>query len=108
MERSVSSLDELAERNVGSWDDIHAVLDGFQAEDGMTTEWGAPSLAGGIAFLTFDYGIDGVTIEIAKYASCLEQERRNRGLEPISHCIGGEFHDSAEPVRISFWYTSWP
>ncbi|MEE8104087.1 MAG: glycosyltransferase [Planctomycetota bacterium] len=103
MERSVSSLDELADRNVESWDDIHAVLDGFQAQDGVTPEWGAPSLAGGIAFLTFDYGVDGVTIEIAKYASCLEQALRDRGFEPIIHCIGGEFHDSADQVLAERW-----
>jgi len=103
MNRSVASLDELADRKVESWDDIHAVLDGFQAKTGAAPERDAPSLAGGVAFLTFDYGIDGVTMEIAKYASCLEQELRNRGFEPIIHCIGGEFQASADQILADRW-----
>jgi hypothetical protein len=104
MQLSVQRLDEVADRSVQSWADIHAVLDEFAtAETPRTDDTLDRRLAGGIAFLTFDYGIDGVTIEIAKYACCLEQELRDRGIEPVIHCIGGDFHLAADQVLASRW-----
>jgi len=103
MESSVSTLAELADRQVGSWSDINAVLDEFQDARADADEEFAWHLEGGVAFLTFDYGIDGVTIEIAKYASCFEEELRNRGIEPVIHCIGGDFHDQAGQVLAERW-----
>ena len=89
---------------IESWDDINAVLDEFRSEAAAAPDVEfARRRDGGIAFLTFEYGIDGVTIEIAKYASCLEQELRNRGVEPVIHCIGGDFHASAGQVLAKRW-----
>ena len=102
MESSESVLNELAERDVGSWADIHAVLDDL-ATRSATGEPPPLDLGGGIAFLTFDYGIDGVTIEIAKYAACLENALADRGVEPVIHCIGGDFHESADQVLAGRW-----
>ncbi len=104
MERSAFSLDDLADRRVESWADIHGVLDEFPTKtDAAPDEGFTQRLAGGIAFLTFGYGIDGVSIEIAKYASCLEQELRDRGIEAVIHCIGGDFI-SADEVLAKRWH----
>jgi glycosyltransferase involved in cell wall biosynthesis len=56
----------------------------------------------GIAFLTFDYGIDGVSIEISKYARALESILYEQG-NSIIHFIGGDFYPQAESVLKSGW-----
>jgi len=105
MTSSLASFDVLSDRKVESWDDINGVLDELARKPlAVPDEDFARRLAGGIAFLTFDFGIDGVTIEIAKYATCLEQELRNRGVEPVIHCIAGDFHRSAGQVLAERWH----
>lgn len=56
----------------------------------------------GIAFLTFDYGIDGVSIEIAKYAASIEglfpEEEK-----PEIHFLGSEYYPQADSVLESRW-----
>ena len=104
MTPSLTSSDILADRKIESWDDINAVLDEFAQDSAAPADLEfARNRGGGVAFLTFEYGIDGVTIEIAKYASCLEHELRDRGLEPVIHCIGGDFHASAGQVLADRW-----
>jgi glycosyltransferase involved in cell wall biosynthesis len=56
----------------------------------------------GIAFLTFDYGIDGVSIEISKYARTLESIHHDQGDGAI-HFIGGDFYPQAESVLKTVW-----
>ena len=99
MEAGTKGLAELERRTVASWSDINAILDDLQAAPHALPAAGG----GGVAFLTFDFGIDGVTIEIAKYAACFEQELRRRGVAPVIHCIGGDFHDSADQVLAPHW-----
>ena len=56
----------------------------------------------GIAFITFDYGIDGVSIEISKYGEALESFLE--GPEDIAiHLIGGEFSPQANSVIKDRW-----
>ncbi len=57
----------------------------------------------GVAFVTYDYGIDGVSIEISKYADCCEALLSDDdGSAPI-HLIGGEFLEQADTVIRPHW-----
>lgn len=60
------------------------------------------SASQGTGFLTFDFGIDGVSIEIAKYAGVLETL-----YEPYAparlHFIAGEFHPQADAILEPNW-----
>ena len=58
--------------------------------------------ASGTAFYTFDYGIDGVSMEIVKYARSLEALYRSQGKYAI-HLIGGKFHSQADSIIEPDW-----
>ena len=62
-------------------------------------------IASGVAFVTFDYGIDGVSIEITKYARALEQllaeDVVGDGL-PV-HLLGAEFKEEADHILDGHW-----
>ncbi|MDD5698841.1 MAG: glycosyltransferase [Victivallaceae bacterium] len=94
----------LAYAKVKCWKDISAVLDQLQAASGSVPELNKKEfsslLAGGAAFVTYDFGIDGVSIEIAKYAAVLEQLFPGIPL----HFIGGDFHDKADVVLKDHWH----
>lgn len=57
----------------------------------------------GAAFVTFDYGIDGVSIEISKYARSLGSLFGSRG-EGKLHFIGGDFYSQADSVLMPDWH----
>ena len=100
-------LTKMNSTDINDWNDI----DNFLAEikiskvssnfDSVKDE-----IEKGIAFLTFDYGIDGVSIEISKYASCFENLlKRKKTLDykvPL-HFIGGDFYPNAEAVLKPYW-----
>ena len=78
-----SSLDELIsqlkEENIKTWFDLGLFLDrlkdkkskaGFKSDFYYFKE---NLVKGGIGFLTFYFAIDGITIEVAKYASAFRQ-----------------------------------
>jgi len=52
-------------------------------------------MARGTAFITFGYGIDGVTIEIAKYGRSLEELFKGQSSGSI-HLIGGDFSEQTD------------
>jgi len=56
----------------------------------------------GIAFLTYDYGIDGVSMEMSKYAMSLQNIvfKKNK---PKIHFIGGDFNPQADIVIRPEW-----
>jgi glycosyltransferase involved in cell wall biosynthesis len=60
------------------------------------------TISPGTAFLTFDFGIDGVSIEIAKYARVLETL-----FEPYApaglHFIAGDFSPQADAILKPHW-----
>ena len=56
----------------------------------------------GSAFWTFDFGIDGVSIEISKYGRCLNDILSNEK-EAAIHCISGDFHPMADNIIKSEW-----
>ena len=76
-------LDHLARQQPEPWD-----------EDFRT------ALAKGIAFITFAFDIDGVSMEIAKYARCIEAIAP--GI-PI-HCIAGNFGSKVDAVLDPDWH----
>ncbi|MGD8555373.1 MAG: glycosyltransferase family 4 protein, partial [Anaerolineales bacterium] len=59
-------------------------------------------VAAGTAFITFDYGIDGVSIEISKYAQSLEALVEPFGGQAI-HMIGGDFYPQAARILKDEW-----
>ena len=66
----------MASAVIEDWEDISAFLDEACTTSPPTEREGSPAfreqVAQGAAFYTYDYGIDGVSIEITKYAQCLE------------------------------------
>ncbi len=57
----------------------------------------------GFAFWTFDFGIDGVSVEISKYAQCLEEILSNEKKVTV-HFIAGDFHPQADSVIRPDWH----
>lgn len=79
---------------IKNWKDINSVLGKIKSSSQSR------KLSTKIAFVTFDYGIDGVTIEIAKYARCFEEIF---GENAEIHLIGGQFYDSSNTVLKKRW-----
>lgn len=98
---------ELRAAEINNWDDISNFLAGIKDRlilKNKTKDEFDAELRKGIAFITYDYGIDGVSIEISKYASCFERMLAdNTGNKPDLHFIGGDFHDKAEAVLKPYW-----
>lgn len=100
------------EESISSWEDISRVVNRIQSthhEPLPASKADFLQLASqGTAFLTFDFGIDGVSIEIAKYARALEAVYRpfvdaDRSAGP--HLIAGDFHPQAEAIVKEHWPT---
>jgi hypothetical protein len=93
---------------IETWDDISVFLDQIAAiPDTVEHEDRAAFrelVSRGAAFYTYDYGIDGVSIEITKYAQCLEHlfGPCHEGGIPLSF-IGGDFYDKADIVLKPYW-----
>ncbi|MHC4669854.1 MAG: hypothetical protein ACYTFD_15780, partial [Planctomycetota bacterium] len=100
------TLDDLERRRVDGFGDLGAVLDDLAcgrrapaAERGTFLE----RVARGVAFATFAYDIDGVSMEIAKYGAALEALLRAAGHAAKLHCLGGNFSDKADVVLPPRW-----
>ena len=86
----------LFEEDIETWFDLGLFLDRFKEEqvypsiqkEGGYEDFKEEIRKGGVAFLTFHYMVDGVTVEVDKYASLI---RRNIPGIPI-HYIAGEIH----------------
>lgn len=86
---------------ISTWFDLGIFLDRFREEKsypsihrkGNYEEFKEDLRMGGVAFLTFHYMVDGVTVEVNKYASLM---RRNIPGIPI-HYIAGEIHSKTAP-----------
>jgi len=91
---------------VNNWKDIRHVLKNISANNYPLTK---PAnikelISNGAAFITYNYGIDGVTIEISKYARCLENLSSNSEKNIPIHLIGGGFLEHSESVIKSRWH----
>ncbi len=98
----------LSQVRIKNWDDITSVITTLKdsteeiihASDSSFLD----NIKKGIAFITFDYGIDGVSIEIEKYANCLERLFKDENDDTVPlHFIGGDFYDKADVVLKPYW-----
>jgi len=98
-------ISELQNQNINNWQDISNFLDTISKENSLPTVKNINELpANGIAFITYNYGIDGVSIEISKYARCFEQTFSPSGEDFIPiHLIGGGFLEHSESVIKPRW-----
>ena len=91
----------LGKESLSSWEEFTEILSEFKDRVPTPTQMKSDEffrLAGrGTAFITFDYGIDGVSIEISKYAQALESLFGIWGDAKI-HFIGGDFYRQADSV----------
>ena len=93
-------ISDLRAENVETWFDLGLLIDRLREDrpasipvEGDFAEFKL-RVARGIAFVTFDYGVDGVTMEIAKYA------RGFATLLPYAkiHLIAGAFAELTESI----------
>jgi glycosyltransferase involved in cell wall biosynthesis len=94
-------LNALRAEGISTWFDLGLLLDRLRENRDVPALVAPPKLEDfkhelhhGIGFLTFDIGIDGVSMEIAKYAEAL----RASVPELSVHYIAGNFADAAEHV----------
>lgn len=96
----------LEEFNPQSWKDIDAILKQIKkpvdANNKDTTASYIEDIKNGIAFITYDYGIDGVSIEMSKYAMSL-QNFVFKNSKPQIHFIGGDFYSQANTIIKPEW-----
>jgi glycosyltransferase involved in cell wall biosynthesis len=92
--------------NPKNWNDISSILIDVKEnsppfEQLSRTEF-LRRLRKGIAFFTYDFGIDGVSIEISKYAQSL-QDILSSEKKVLIHFIAGGFHPQAENIIKPEW-----
>ncbi len=98
-------MNSLTNSSPKNWADIANVLGSLtDSSSPAPVSWNAflERSAKGTAFLTYDYGVDGVSIEIAKYAKSLEGLYEEIGESSI-HLIGGDFFPQADTVLEPDW-----
>ncbi len=108
--RTDEMLASLRQETVATWFDLGLFLDRLREDrPGLTCR--APAdlpaferdVAAGVGFLTFNFGIDGVSMEIAKYAEALRRFLGN----PKIHYIAGHFEEFSDHVidPTDTWHT---
>ena len=89
-----------------NWEEITDVLSGIKNRVPLSSPLSKTAflkqMARGTAFITFDYGIDGVSIEISKYAQALEDIYQGWNNNRL-HFIGGDFYPQADSVIKPDW-----
>ncbi|CAN2050482.1 Glycosyltransferase [Candidatus Magnetomoraceae bacterium gMMP-1] len=87
------------------WEDINNLLDEISERpfQSYTDEQFRCLIKKGIAFITYAYGFDGVSIEVAKYAQTLEEIYNNKVNSLPIHFIGGEFEPKVDSVLKPCW-----
>jgi hypothetical protein len=92
----------LSKENIATWFDLGLFLDRFREEldypsiqrKGSFEEFREDLRNGGVAFLTFHYMVDGVTVEVEKYASLMK--RTIPGI-PV-HYIAGQIRSQTKSL----------
>ncbi len=102
-ENTKKMLERINSVKIKRWNDIDTFLEDAKKitsnqKEESKEEFNA-KIAKGVSFITFDFGIDGVSIEIAKYAECFEKIYNDI---PV-HVISGDFHDKADIVLKDSW-----
>ena len=114
-------VNKLKAEQLNTWFDLGLFLDRLKVQsavpstrcDGDLEEFHR-TISSGVGFVTFDYGIDGVTMEIVRYAKTLQ---RILGGIPI-HFISGKFSPEIDGLLDPSWersvlrgldgFDSWP
>ena len=97
----VDTFGSLRRRKIEDFRDIGRALDELERRPLAPASDDVPFLARvarGVAFVTFAYDIDGVSMEIAKYGVALTALLREEGYELTVHCVGGNFSDKVDVV----------
>jgi len=102
---SKTLLDELNQENIKTWFDLGLYID--RLRDQLPTFEHAPNdfnaflsqLEQGIAFVSFDFGIDGVSMEVSKYAKAFEQLSEKMSI----HFIAGTFKKNHQTIIEQRW-----
>jgi len=106
-EQFTEMMDFLTGAAPSNWTDIIDILQKIKNQAQTTLTFPKNEFiklaAHGTAFYTFDYGIDGVSMEIVKYAQALEALYRSQRNYAI-HLIGGEFHSQADSILKPEWF----
>ena len=95
-----NALRELREQEINTWFDLGLFIDRFRERNstsaftGDLDEFGKHLEKGGVAFLTFYFTIDGITVETEKYAKTF---RRIYPKIPV-HYIAGEIKPEADEL----------
>lgn len=98
-------LSELNQKHINTWFDLGLYLD--QLRDQLPTFEHIPNdfgsfvsqLGQGIAFISFDFGIDGVSMEVSKYAKAFEQLNEQAKI----HFIAGTFKKNHQTIIENRW-----
>jgi len=99
-------ISKLEKFNPQNWKDIDDILMQIKkpsesAPESVTNSF-PEEIKNGIAFITYDYGIDGVSIEMSKYAMSL-QNFVFKNTKPQIHFIGGDFYQQADTIIKPEW-----
>ena len=109
LRRSIfDKLDTLKQTKVSNWGDIDRLLSQLEImqEPETSISGGADSSARfgrGVAFVTYDFGIDGVSMEISKYARIMESLLAGAVDDYVVHFISGDFTSKADTVIEPRW-----
>ena len=102
----IEMMEVLQNQSPANWNEISALLTEFSESGPAIEKYNRKDflqrIQSGLAFWTFDFGIDGVSIEIAKYAQCL-QELLGKDKQAEIHFIAGDFHPQADNVLKPDW-----
>ncbi len=105
MKKSITAkqmLNKLKQEKINTWFDLGIFIDEFKENkpipsaefDGSYNEYKEHIKQGGLAFVTFYFSVDGVTLEVEKYAEIF---RNNLKGIPI-HYISGDFYPESEKL----------
>ncbi|UCG23796.1 MAG: hypothetical protein JSW55_16925 [Chloroflexota bacterium] len=102
----MADFDFIGDAQVSSWEEVSRQLALVKSRPQKplpaTRADYLQAISQGPAFLTFDFGIDGVSIEIAKYARVLEALYQP-DVDARLHFIAGDFHPQADAVLKPQW-----
>ncbi|RKZ96470.1 MAG: hypothetical protein DRQ43_04275, partial [Gammaproteobacteria bacterium] len=98
-------LNELNQKHINTWFDLGLYID--QLRDQLPAFEHIPDdfdsfvsqLGQGIAFISFDFGIDGVSMEVSKYAKAFEQINEQTKV----HFIAGTFKKNHQTIIENRW-----
>ncbi|MBN2642772.1 MAG: glycosyltransferase [Victivallales bacterium] len=100
-------MNRIAEADIHNWNDISAFVDNIAAQSPGLIHYSKNDFyeqcGKGIGFITYDFGIDGVSIEIFKYAEALENIFKEKSISLPLHFIAGDFHEKADVVLKPQW-----